>query len=187
MRQQILSTVALVTVLMLGCGPALSLHPLYTEEDVIFEPAILGTWGEQEDDGWTFQKSKKGNTYDVIIRFSGDPTGGADSLALAGHLIRLGDEMFMDVTSHESDLDPFLAIPVHAFLRLSLEGDSMGIAYLDDSWLAESIENKKIRIKHELVDDSILLTASPQELQELVKSCAEDLKAFEMEYAQRLK
>ena len=84
-------------------------------------------------------------------------------------------------------IDEFLAIPVHAFLRLSLEGDSLGISYLDDSWLKENIENDKIRIKHELVDDDILLTASTKELQQLVVNCAEDKEAFEMEYTHRLK
>jgi hypothetical protein len=188
MRKKILSTAAMFAVLILGCGPAMSLHPLYTEEDVIFEPALVGVWGEKEDECWTFRKSSKGNTYDFIYTSKGSNIGGgADSMAFVGHLINLGGKMFMDAASRESDVGPLLAIPVHAFLRLSLEGDSLGIAYLDDVWLKENIENNKIRIKHELVDDNILLTASPKELQELVVNCAEDKEAFDMEYTHRLK
>ena len=59
MRKTILSTAALVTVLLLGCGPALSLHSLYTEEEVFLDAGIVGTWGEKEDDSWTFRNHRK--------------------------------------------------------------------------------------------------------------------------------
>ena len=49
----------------MGCGPAFSLHPLYNEEDVIFNPSLVGSWGE-ENDGWNFQKAK-GNVYSVTF------------------------------------------------------------------------------------------------------------------------
>lgn len=186
MRKTTFSTLALVTVLLLGCGPALSLHSLFTDEDVIFNPALVGVWGEKENDCWTFRKSQKGNTYDFF--YTNTSKSNADSLSFVGHLLILDGKMFMDVKSMESDINnPLLALPAHAFLRLSLEGDSLGIAYLDDSWLKDNIEKNKIRIKHELVDDGIVLTASPKELQKLVISCAEDKDAFDMEYSHRLK
>ncbi|MCE5271852.1 hypothetical protein LLH00_11295 [bacterium] len=189
MRKTTFSTLALVTVLLLGCGPALSLHSLFTDEDVSFDSGIVGVWGEKRSECWTIRKSPKGNTYDFIYTSGkgGTIIGEADSLSFVGRLVKIGGYTFMDITTNDSNLESFLAIPVHAFLRLSLEGDSLGIAYLDDDWLKDNIEKNKIRIKHELVDDGILLTASPKELQELVRSCAEDKKAFDMEYSHRLK
>ena len=188
MRKIISSLAALITLLVMGCGPALSLHPLYNEEDVIFNPSLVGSWGE-ENDGWNFQKAK-GNVYSVTFLLKlGDMGGGSDrsdTLNLEGRLIQLGSYMFMDVTSRESDIKDFLAVPVHVFLRLSLEGDSLGIAFMDDSWLEDIIEQNKEPIKHELLNGSdILLTASPKELQQLVLKYADDKKAFDIEYCHR--
>ncbi len=189
MRKTIFSTLALVTVLLLGCGPALSLHSLCTDADVSFDTGIVGVWGEKRSECWTIRKSPKGNTYDFIYTSGkgGTMMGEADSLSFVGRLVKIGGYTFMDITTNDYNLESFLAIPVHAFLRLSLEGDSLGIAYLDDDWVEEGIKNNKLQIKHERLDDSILLTASTKELQEMVKGCAEDKQAFEMEYTHRLK
>jgi hypothetical protein len=49
---------------MAGCVP--SLHPLFTEEDLVYDPALVGTWAEKEgEDIWTFRKSGE-NAYDLI-------------------------------------------------------------------------------------------------------------------------
>ncbi|MFH1069837.1 MAG: hypothetical protein V1794_09500 [Candidatus Glassbacteria bacterium] len=182
--RKLISVTALFTLLVVGCGPVLSLHPLYTDEDVIFNPALVGSWGEAGDSGgWIFKKAED-NVYSVTLLDIG--SSGGDSLSLEGHLIQLNGYMFMDVTSKESAVENALVVPVHAFLRLSLEGDSLGIAYMDDSWLQETIEQNKEQIKHEQMNGSgILLTASPKELQQLVLKYAEDEKAFDLEYGHR--
>jgi hypothetical protein len=180
MRYLIFSIVALIMFFVVGCGPALSLHPLYTDKDVIFNPALVGRWGEGGDDNWIFRQ-KDDNIYNVTLKFTSSSSSN-DSLVLEGRLLQLGNDMFMDVTSKESDVENLLAIPVHGFLRLSLEGDSLGIAYLDDSWL----EKNSDLIKHEVVDKhGILLTASTKELQDFVLKHAEDKEAFEMEWYRR--
>ncbi len=176
MRNLILSIAALLMLFVVGCGPALSLHPLYTDEDVVFNPALVGSWGDSSDN--LIFRQMEDNLYSVtfIATFI---SGSNDSLALEGHLLQLGNYMFMDVKSRETDVENLLAVPVHVFLRLSLEGDSLGIAYLDDSWLEEN----RAGIKHELVDGKqILLTASTSELQDFVLEHAEDQEAFEMEW-----
>ena len=177
-----------ITLLVAACGPALSLHPLYTDEEVIFNPALVGAWGEAGE-GWIFGKAEE-NVYSVTFMMSKIGGGGSDTLILEGRLIQLAGRLFMDVTSDltsiESDVENFLAVPVHAFLRLSLEGDSLGIAYMDDSWLEDIIGQDREQIKHEqLKGTSILLTASAKELQQFVLKYAEDEKAFALEYGHR--
>ena len=34
----------LIVAIIGGCIPVMSLHPLYTEKDVVFEEGLLGTW-----------------------------------------------------------------------------------------------------------------------------------------------
>jgi len=175
MRKIIFSVVTLMTLVVAGCGPALSLRPLCTDEEVIFNPALVGRWKCRSDD-WIFRQMED-NLYNLTIIFSIN-----DSLILEGRLLKLGNFTFMDVTSRIPDVENLFAIPVHAFLRLSLESDSLGIAYLDDSFLDENSE----LIKHEVVDEhGIILTASTKELQDFVLKYAEDEKAFDMVWYSR--
>jgi len=176
MRYFMFSIIALTMFFVGGCGPALSLHPLCTNEEVIFDPALVGQWETTSDENWVFRKMED-NHYNVTLKFDR-----SDSLVLEGRLLRLGDYTFMDVTSGEQVGDNLLVIPAHVFLRLSLEGDSLGIAYLDDSWLRKNSD----LIKHEVLDKhGIVLTASTKELQDFVMKHAEDEKAFSMAWFRR--
>ena len=178
MRYIMFSIISLIIFLIVGCVPALSLHPLYTEKDVIFNPALVGRWETISDKNWIFRQMED-NFYNVTLKFNS-----SDSLVLEGRLLQLGNYMFMDVASGKPDVENLnlLAIPAHVFLRLSLEGDSLGIAYLDDSWLDENSD----LIKHEVIDEhGIILTASTRELQDFVMKHAEDEKAFAMEWCRR--
>ena len=183
MRKLKFAVMPAIALLAAACGPALSLHPLYTDEEVIFNPALVGAWGEAGDGLiFIFGKTEE-NVYSVTVLGIGSSNG--DSLSLEGRLIQLDSHLFMDVTSKEEDIENFLAVPVHAFLRLSLEGDSLGIAYMDDSWLEDILGQDKEQIKHEQLKGSILLTASAKELQQFVLKYAEDEEAFDLEYCHR--
>jgi hypothetical protein len=57
---------------MVGCIP--SLHPLYTEKDLVFDSSLLGTWvfvdpeENRHSMSWVFQKSKEyADSYDLTI------------------------------------------------------------------------------------------------------------------------
>lgn len=47
---------AVVLVALVGCVP--SLHPLYTDGDLVFNPALVGEWSEKDsEERWIFTKS----------------------------------------------------------------------------------------------------------------------------------
>src|SRR5271169_387267 len=91
--------VLLLACFGLGGCPAYSLHPLYTEQDTVTEPALEGTWmGTDTDDKWeiAFRRSKNGS-YEISV-FDPD-TKLKDTYD--GNLVRLGGELFIDVQSEE--------------------------------------------------------------------------------------
>ncbi|MDE3059112.1 MAG: hypothetical protein KGJ59_14265, partial [Bacteroidota bacterium] len=53
-----------LAVLIAGC-PARSLQPLFTDNDVVFNPLILGTW-VNKGDVYTFKQSGEKN-YEVVV------------------------------------------------------------------------------------------------------------------------
>ena len=163
-----------VVVLVAGCVP--SLHPLYTEEDLVYDPALVGTWTEEEsEDTWTFRKlGDKG--YDLIYTEGGVPA------RFEAHLVTVGEFLFLDTYPGEPDIkNGFYLIhlvPAHTFLRIGIEGDVLRYAMLDLDWLKKMIAEEKVDIGHEEMEGGILLTAPPKELQEFLMKYAEDDKGF---------
>jgi uncharacterized protein with PIN domain len=76
-------------------------------------------------------------------------------------------------------------IPAHSFMRVSLEGHVLRLAFFDLDWLKKNIEQNKVTIKHERRDDTIVLTASTEELQKFVLEHVEEAFLFEEESLHR--
>jgi hypothetical protein len=171
---KILIALAMVFIIV-GCVP--SLHPLFTEKELVFEPVLVGTWlEEKEEDIWTFQKSGH-NAYELIYTRDGNPS------KFAAHLIRLGKFLFLDIYPKDpeiktNDFYKIHLIPAHTFLRIWIEKDGLRLAMLSKDWLEKMMTQKKINLPHERLDKLIVLTASTKALQEFVLKYADDSKAF---------
>lgn len=159
-----------IVMLVLGCVP--SLHPLYTEKDVTFDPTLVGVWSEKDKtDTWTFKKSGD-NAYELIMTQDGAPG------KFEVHLVRLGELLFLDLYPEAPDIENSFykahLVPAHTFLGIQIdkEKDVVRIAAIGPDWLEEAIDSKKVTIAHERLgedDESrIILTASTKALQEFV-------------------
>jgi hypothetical protein len=283
---------SLVAVLFLGgCRPVDSLNPLYTQKDLVYDPALLGTWCLKDDnDTYTLQRSGSA-TYKLELRGSDKDTNEEYQGVWDARLLRLGKFLFLDVVFEESlrpvrhsirpeshhlravrsekdgtkqtrfephrlriargfslelvpggkgddFLDLYLltrprvrvdtvkieiadkaeagglsssphlfpiedwlfyldlrvpggsapmnsfelhVIPVHWFFKMSIDNDVLRLAYLDDDWVINMTEEKKVSIEHERVGEcqkGIVLAASTEGLQHFVLEHADDEKAF---------
>lgn len=168
---------------MTGCF-VLSVHPLYFEENLIFKPGLVGTWGEKQhekdlEELWIFKKSGD-NSYRLILKEKDSEDG-----VFEAHLFKLGKYMFLDLYPEEPvtgmDFYKMHVIPAHSFIRVSVEGHVLRLAFFDLDWLEKNLEQNKVKIKHERRDDTIVLTASTRELQEFVLNHVEEAFKFEDE------
>lgn len=152
-----------------------SLHPLYTDKDVVFEPKLIGTWKGESDNLWIFLKHGE-KSYELVYTEKGSPA------KFAANLVKLGQVYFLDLFPESPDLKNDLQqahlLNVHTFSRVWLEDDTLRLAMLEHDWLKTMIESKKVRIKHELLGDQIVLTAPTKELQQFVVRHANDKGAF---------
>jgi len=87
---------AIIAVLA-GCAPVDSLSPLYTETDVVFDPALLGQWHEKagEKGGWSFTKADDGGY--VLLISDTDDNGQNINLMYEAHLVDLQGHRFLDL------------------------------------------------------------------------------------------
>ena len=143
------------------CACARSLHPLYTERDLVFDPALAGTW--TTEDGAEFLVTGKENEKSYLVEAKVEGT----HATFEAHLLRLGSQRFVDLTPLDSELGseckkkkeegeddcPFSSaylrahlVPAHTIYRLTGEGDRLRITGLADEWVKQEARNGKLRI-----------------------------------------
>ena len=179
----------LLAGLLVGCVPVMSLHPLYTEKDVVFEEKLLGIWVDDPngpDTTWKFKRpdeSKK--AYELVFADEDNKKG-----LFVAHLVKLEGKLFLDVYPGElpSEIqDPnrvkwpyssFFLVPVHTFIKIDSIEPLLKMHLTDDDSMEKLLKEDPNAVKHELVEDGFILTASTKELQAFVLKYADDDRVF---------
>ena len=123
----------MLAALLGGCAPVVSLHPLYTKENVVFDKKLLGSWVEDSNSSagfWHFESIDEPNdAYELVFTREDGMKG-----SFVAHLVKLEDRLFLDVYPNKLPVHPedpnemewalnsFFIIPTHAFVKIdSLE------------------------------------------------------------------
>ena len=179
----------LLAALLGGCVPVMSLHSLYTEEDVVFEGNLVGTWVDDPDSPkttWEFSRAgAKEKAYKLVYS---DNEGKKGSFIV--HLVKLENRLFLDVLpsqfpSEQQDWEKmkwaynfFFFVPAHTFIKIDSIEPQLKMRRTINDEMKELFKEKPDAVKHELVEDEIILTASTKELQAFVLRYAYDIRVF---------
>ncbi|MCX6924015.1 MAG: hypothetical protein NT154_12520 [Verrucomicrobia bacterium] len=170
MKRMILISTGLALALVTGCVVT-SVFPFYFEKDVVFEPALLGSWQQagQTDERWQFAKDK-GTGYRVTS-LSKDTTN-----VLQGQLFKLQGEKFLDLSTApwKEDIQP-PPVPSHLLVRITLASPALKMSFLNYEWLGKLVTENPNALRHIFVksgdkpeDRRLILTADTAELQQFV-------------------
>ena len=173
-----------------GCGPVMSLHPLYTEKDLTFDEKLLGAW--QDEDGetkWEFSRSDKSpKAYRLTFADKEQHKGLFDV-----HLVKLKEKLFLDVYPAEPPCDftdpnktdwpynAFFLIPVHTFVRVDSIEPKLKFRLTDNEVTERLLKNDPNAVKSESLENGIVLTSSTEELQKFVLKYADNEEFFSNE------
>jgi len=173
----------MVTVLS-GCLS--TLHPLFTEKELVFDTRLLGRW--QAGDGndiATFEQGTPAN-FDQLpeamrkLSNKGYLVTIKDDNTVAKYyafLTSLGKQLYIDYypceNAKQSKYDDFYKqhlVKMHSFYRIRFNDDqSFETSQFDEDFLKQLIDKKQIRIKYEVRwDGNYIITASTSELQQYV-------------------
>jgi len=156
----------LLVLLLSGCLP--SLHQLYTDETLVFEEGLIGKWRTDEDDIWQFRKARE-KEYELRIYDMEEELG-----RLEAHLVKIKDMMFLDLypdSEYIKYLDDFYKLhflPVHTFMKVDRIDPNLQLRMIDYDEVEDMLEDDPDALKHEIVNDRIVLTATTEQLQEFV-------------------
>ena len=179
----------LLAGLLGGCIPVMSLHPLYTEEDVVFEEKLVGIWVDDANGTWEFRRPDKSEKAYELVLYSPE---GAKGLFVA-NLVKLENSLFLDVypkqfpceledpNKTEWHYNAFFFVPAHTFIKIDSIEPQLRMRLTDDEKMGELLEEDPNVVKHEVVEDydgGIVLTGSTKELQAFVLKYADDSRLF---------
>lgn len=197
-----------VVILFSGCFLQ-SLHPLITLDDAKLIDGIEGRWEGENTRWTFFRDSKnipamklnglkvKGevsfefdegdglevgdNTYFML--YEDLENNNVDSTLFEVKFGDIGNITYMDLVISDifrnKVFEQVHLIPVHTFSKISVNNDEIEIEFLASDWISDLIEDNRVRIKHEKVDDNILITESTENLRKFVQKYGDDPKAYE--------
>jgi hypothetical protein len=180
-----------------GCVPIWSLYPLYDDKHIVFDEKLLGTFIDDNNDAtvtWEFTRANKPNTYRLIHSFLPKEEPNVMKGLFEAHLVKLNGHFFIDIIPREppwgngygdGDLKklqwPFNSLfmmPVHTFVKVEILESELKIWPTDVDDLKKLLKADPNAVKYELVDNTPVLTASPQQLQSFVLKYADDNRLF---------
>lgn len=157
-------------LLLAGCLP--SVNPLYTEQDLVFDPALIGVWREKPSsrDSWIFTKRNE-KSYQLVL------TDDDKSSPFVAHLLKLGEQRFLNMQPDKEPIEGLetestyqsLLVRGHLFLRVDQIEPKLRLAAIDADWLDDFLKKNPDALAHSRPDDrQLVLTASTAELQKFV-------------------
>jgi len=192
MRKYITALLLVGPILLISiicCTP--SLHPLYTDDDLVFKPELVGVWKEMNDSEeiaaiWEFIEQSSSDT---------DQETGAELLRqyyrlryiaedrigrFSAHLVNLEGALFLDL--YPTDLDSYEMtdlymghmVPAHTFLYVKQIEPQIVMGYYDGEWLQQYVADNPQAIGHDYVgteEQGLLLTAPTENLQAFMLEC----------------
>jgi hypothetical protein len=163
-RRWIVALLALAS--LASCVP--SINPLYTDKDLVVDPALVGTWIDNDNETWTFATGTD-KSYSLVIDHDGK------SGPFVAHLVALGGYRFLDIMPTDGALNQSgllemyraMYIRTHMFLKVSQVTPTLKMAFLDADWLKKLLTKSPAALRHERreSDDDSVVTASTAELQ----------------------
>lgn len=95
MKNLVAALAIALTVFLSGCLPVDSLNPLYTDGNVIFDPALLGRWAGSEPD--EFLRVERGENNSYLIVYEKKENDAKTEGVFEAHLVSLGGEKYLDL------------------------------------------------------------------------------------------
>lgn len=190
-----------LTILLLFLSGCLkTLYPIFTVKDVVYEPRLLGTWKTKTGNNETqiVDISNLGQESNVElpgkiadIRNKGylvsyRKNHGVFEERYIAFLARIGKYLYFDFYPAEKSTDKtpdefYMQhyIKLHTSYRVTLTKTGFEMNQVDEGFLSNLLDQKKVRIKYETdPDGNKVITASTEELQQYLNKYADEPGLF---------
>ena len=160
-------------------------EPYYEKEDIMMGLSDFDLTIKQQDNTTSEdvtkdkeeQEENHPSSYKMTVK-SDDQT-----IIYLIHLFEVEGSLYMDLYPwlekgvHRVEGDKIVVdnlFPVHTIMKVELEGDKLNLIQFDLSKLQHLFKSNLIRLRHETVNDEVLVTAKSTEIQKFLKNYSKD-------------
>jgi hypothetical protein len=118
----------------------------------------------------------RNESYKMVVK------GGNERYVYQAHVAKIGTDLFLDLyplPEYSEEVFGTNLFPVHTFMKLSLKGGKLELTQFDLEKLNKLFESNLVRLRHEMVDGTVLITAQPKEIQKFLDKYSSDESVFE--------
>jgi len=172
----------LLAVVLGGCVPVATLHPVYTDETVVFEEKLLGIWTDDSDGYWKFTRiARDPNGYYLELK---DDEGNKGLFET--HLCRIDGKLILDaipaaypcsekeVDDMEFELNGYFFQQLHTFAKVEFEDPNLTIAITGEDKFEELLEESPTSLEFNKVESRLIITDSTEKLQKFIAEYIND-------------
>ncbi len=176
MKRTFLMLTAAGSLFAAGCIP-LSIHPAYSDAELVFEPALVGSFADGAE-RWNFAQQDE-RSYVLTVTENGEKSPHYEV-----HLARVGELLLMDFYPEPSEakVDEYLGtllMPLHTFALVETIEPDLVLRTLNMQFVEKLLKENPGALEHEVEKDNLIITASTGEIQAFVTKYATIADAWE--------
>ena len=166
------------TLLLGGCLVG-SINPLFEPSDAEPHPELIGTWQEADSASeWRFAQGE-GASYTLSYN-----EGEGEAQRFDAILAPIGDQLFIQLSPQDKLGAGLLLgahmVPLYSFGQVTLEDESLTLAFLSVGWAQENLSPKDYFVPEIGQQAGLVTFLSQKELRRWVEGISENESAFEL-------
>lgn len=141
---------AVMLSLALLCAPGclvLGIHPAYDGETIAWDPALVGSWIDADDN--VTMEVERGEWKSYRMRY----VHPIETATVTAYLTAIGDEHYIDVMPARGEDRGSFLVPVHAVVHVRLEADRLELTPLSYDRLSDRLRAAQAVAGLSLVQD----------------------------------
>jgi hypothetical protein len=139
-----------VLALALICAPGclvVSVHPTQERESLVFDPALLGSWVDAEDNASLLIERGEWQSYRIRYELP------IESGEVTGHRTTIDQARYQDMMPAKGEDHGAFLVPVHVTLRVDLQKDRLVLTGRSYDWFLEHLRKKGVPGLGVVLDD----------------------------------
>jgi len=177
MQARSLPLVSLLCLVLTGCS-AYTAHPLYTDQDAVLDPALVGTWVPKDESDKGELRVQRLGDHQYTLAVSTPEENSVQTYVVT--LVRLGNHLFADMIFDSETVagkkiePPVGAVPMHVIARVEVTADQLSYATLDSDAVEKQNPAEATPLKLLSASEGLIITDETDVLRGYITTHAMD-------------
>jgi hypothetical protein len=146
-----------------------SLHPLYEDDSIVFDDALLGEWENSESEITVSVSRGEWRSYQIAF------TDRFGTTRFNGHLTTIGAARFLNILPHEGLEKASFIVATNGFMQIQIESARVRVREPDYDGVVQRLKARKLGVEAAMdLKQNVIVTAPSPKLRAWVAAALKD-------------